>query len=106
MTDKPSQKLAAYGERTRLVHAGRDPWEQHGFVNTPIYRGSTVLFPTTADLLGRRGRYVYGTQGTPTTDSLSAAWTEQCGAARTAPRASRRSRSRSCPASRPATTSS
>ena len=27
--------------------------EQHGFVNTPIYRGSTVLYPTTDDLLHR-----------------------------------------------------
>ena len=74
---------AATGARTRLVHAGRDPWEQHGFVNTPIYRGSTVLFPTTDDLRNRRGRYVYGTQGTPTTDALEAAWTELCGAAGT-----------------------
>ena len=31
------------------------PFEQHGFVNTPIYRGSTVLYPTTDDLLHRRG---------------------------------------------------
>ena len=48
-------KLQNLGERTRLVHAGRDPNEQHGFVNTPIYRGSTVLFPTTDDLLKRQG---------------------------------------------------
>lgn len=71
------------GERTRLVHAGRSPWEQHGFVNTPIYRGSTVLFRTTDDLLNRRGRYSYGTKGTPTTDSLAEAWTELSGAAGT-----------------------
>jgi cystathionine beta-lyase len=83
MPPKPSSKLAAYGERTRLVHAGRDPWEQHGFVNTPIYRGSTVLYPTTDDLLHRRGRYSYGTKGTPTTEALEAAWTELSGAAGT-----------------------
>jgi cystathionine beta-lyase len=70
-------------ERTRLVHAGRDPFEQHGFVNTPIYRGSTVLYPTTDDLLHRRGRYSYGTKGTPTTNSLETAWTELTGAAGT-----------------------
>jgi len=70
-------------ERTRLVHAGRDPFEQHGFVNTPIYRGSTVLYPTTDDLLHRRGRYSYGTKGTPTTNSLETAWTELAGAAGT-----------------------
>src|SRR5918993_3661217 len=83
MPPKPSSKLAAYGERTRLVHAGRDPAEQHGFVNTPIYRGSTVLYPTTDDLLHRRGRYSYGTKGTPTTNSLESAWTELTGAAGT-----------------------
>jgi cysteine-S-conjugate beta-lyase len=71
------------GDSTRLVHAGRDPREQHGFVNTPIYRGSTVLYPTTDDLLHRRGRYSYGTKGTPTTESLETAWTEVAGAAGT-----------------------
>ncbi len=70
-------------ERTRLVHAGREPFEQYGFVNTPIYRGSTVLYPTTDDLLHRRGRYSYGTKGTPTTNSLETAWTELTGAAGT-----------------------
>jgi cysteine-S-conjugate beta-lyase len=76
-------KLQNISERTRLVHAGREPFEQHGFVNTPIYRGSTVLYPTTDDLLHRRGRYSYGTKGTPTTNSLESAWTELTGAAGT-----------------------
>src|ERR671921_2774825 len=80
---KPSSKLSSFQERTRLVHAGRDPSEQHGFVNTPIYRGSTVLYPTTDDLLHRRGRYSYGTHGTPTTEALESAWTEVSGAAGT-----------------------
>lgn len=74
---------ADLAERTLLVHAGRDPSEQHGFVNTPIYRGSTVLYPTTDDLLHRRGRYSYGTKGTPTTESLERAWTQLSGAAGT-----------------------
>ena len=39
------QDAARLGMHTKLVHAGRDPSEQHGFVNTPIYRGSTVLYP-------------------------------------------------------------
>lgn len=80
---QPPSKVPAYGERTRLVHAGRDPSEQHGFINTPIYRGSTVLFPTTDDLLHRRGRYTYGTKGTPTTEALESAWTALAGAAGT-----------------------
>jgi cysteine-S-conjugate beta-lyase len=76
---KPTD-LARFGERTRLVHAGRDPAAQHGFVNAPIYRGSTVLYPTVDDLMHRRGRYAYGTKGTPTTDALESAWSELAGA--------------------------
>ncbi len=71
------------GEGTRIVHAGRDPWEQHGFINTPIYRGSTVLYRTYEDIKNRRGRYSYGTKGTPTTEALETAWTELSGAAGT-----------------------
>jgi cysteine-S-conjugate beta-lyase len=80
---KPTAKLAQFGERTRLVHAGRNPDEQHGFVNTPIVRGSTVLYPTMDDLKHRRGRYTYGTKGTPTTEALETAWTAMTGAAGT-----------------------
>lgn len=67
--------------RTRLVQAGREPSEQFGFVNTPIYRGSTVLFPDTAALLANRGPYTYATKGTPTIRALEEAWTEIAGAA-------------------------
>ena len=83
MANPPSSRPGRLGERTRLVQAGRDPSAQHGFVNTPIYRGSTVLYPTADDLLHRRGRYVYGTAGTPTTEALERAWTELTGAAGT-----------------------
>jgi cystathionine beta-lyase len=83
MAQHPSSKLDQYRERTRLVHAGRDPFDQHGFVNTPIYRGSTVLYPTVDDLKHRRGRYSYGTKGTPTTEALETAWSALAGAAGT-----------------------
>jgi len=69
--------------RSRLVHAGREPGDQHGFVNTPIYRGSTVLADTMDDYQGGRNRYTYGTHGTPTTDALETAWSEFAGAAGT-----------------------
>jgi cystathionine beta-lyase len=68
---------------TRLVHGGRDPWAQHGFVNTPIYRGSTVLYPTADDFAHRRARFTYGTHGTPTMEALETAWSDLCGAAGT-----------------------
>ncbi len=83
LSPKPLSDLSQLGERTRLVHAGRDPFEHNGFINTPIYRGSTVLFPTTEALLQRKARYTYGTKGTPTTESLEAAWTAISGAAGT-----------------------
>ncbi|WP_370631343.1 cystathionine beta-lyase [Methylosinus sp. Sm6] len=67
--------------RTRLAHAGRKPSQQFGFVNTPIYRGSTVLFPDTAALLANRGAYTYATKGTPTVRALEEAWSEVSGAA-------------------------
>lgn len=80
MTPEAFSRLA---DRTKLVYAGRDPLEQHGFVNTPIYRGSTVLSPTMDVLLNRSGRYIYGTQGTPTSDALEAAWSAIANAAGT-----------------------
>ncbi|EJW09992.1 Cystathionine beta-lyase [Rhodovulum sp. PH10] len=55
---------------TRLVVGGRRPEEQYGFVNTPVYHGSTVLYPTAEDFRARRSRYKYGRRGTPTSDSL------------------------------------
>ncbi len=66
MSLKPSpESKKTFAPATRLVHAGRDPGEQHGFVNTPIYRGSTVLYPTYDAIKHRRGRYNYGTSATP-----------------------------------------
>ena len=69
---------------TKMMLGGRNPDEQFGFVNTPIYRGSTVLKPTVAALNDRHhARFVYGTHGSPTTEALEKAWTELSGAAGT-----------------------
>ena len=83
MSQSQPPDRSRFGERTRLVHAGRDPSAQHGFVNTPIYRGSTVLYPNTDDFMHRRARFPYGTRGTPTIASLEDAWSELAGAAGT-----------------------
>ncbi|ODR94324.1 cystathionine beta-lyase [Methyloceanibacter stevinii] len=61
---------------TRLSHAGRDPARFHGFVNTPIYRGSTVLYPTLDTLLADDQEYSYGRLGTPTVRALQEALAE------------------------------
>jgi cystathionine beta-lyase len=55
---------------TRLVTAGRDAADFHGFVNPPVYHASTVLYPSAADLVAHRSRYQYGRRGTPTTEAL------------------------------------
>ena len=74
-------KNSGHGINTRLSHAGRIPDEQFGFVNTPIYRGSTVLYPSVDAINKRDQRYTYGTKGTPTSDALNTAWAEISGAA-------------------------
>ncbi|MDX2204252.1 MAG: cystathionine beta-lyase [Hyphomicrobiaceae bacterium] len=55
---------------TVVTHTGRDPFANHGFVNTPVYRGSTVLFRTLDAFESRQQKYVYGRRGSPTSDSL------------------------------------
>ena len=67
---------------TDVVHLGRDPAAQHGFVNTPVYRGSTVLFPTLNALKERTQPYTYGRRATPTTRALEEALTELAGGMR------------------------
>jgi len=66
-------EFARLREKTRLALAGRDPTDSYGFVNPPIVRGSTVVYPSTEDFLVRKARYSYGTAGSPTIDALLAA---------------------------------
>jgi cystathionine beta-lyase len=59
------------GFHTRLSHTGRNDKTVHGFVNPPLLRGSTVLYPTVAErkrLAGMRGQRVltYGLGGSAT----------------------------------------
>ena len=68
---------------TILTHGGRVPEDQFGFVNTPVYRGSTVLFKTLADLDAQSQRFLYGRAGNPTTESVESVVTELEGAYRT-----------------------
>ena len=58
---------------TEIAHAGRDPFAHHGFVNPPVYRGSTVLFKSVESFEKRDQRYVYGRRGTPTSEALETA---------------------------------
>ena len=63
--------LSKAGFRTRLSHIGRKSKHEHGFVNPPLMRGSTVLVPTVAErkaMGARRGERVltYGLGGSET----------------------------------------
>ena len=70
MTEKPGAPSGQHF-RTRLSHAGRAGKRVHGFVNPPLLRGSTVLYPTVAErraLAAKRGEQVltYGLGGSET----------------------------------------
>jgi cystathionine beta-lyase len=71
MSDKPRNKA------TQVGHLGRAPRKFLGAVNTPIFRATTMLFPTVADLdAAVRGEYDgigYGLHGLPTITDLQAA---------------------------------
>lgn len=69
--DKSGQK-----PETRLSTGGRDPFAHHGYVNTPVYHASTLLYRTAEDYLAHRGRYQYGRRGTPTSEALEGALRE------------------------------
>ena len=62
---------------TAVAHLGRDPKQHLGAVNTPVYRASTILFDTVADLeAAARGEYpgiTYGLHGLPTVRDLQSA---------------------------------
>ena len=64
---------------TVLTHAGGTPKDRHGAVNPPVYRASTILFPTVAEWEASREHsrrfdvVRYGQLGTPTTFALEEA---------------------------------
>ena len=77
------QKISAH---TQAAHLGRDAKASHGFVNLPIYHGSTVLYETYQDfkeLQNRRqnlNEVIYGRYGTPLSFALENAVAEMEGA--------------------------
>lgn len=65
---------------TRIAAAGRRKEWTQGIVNTPVWRASTILFDSVADLRSASAspndRLYYGRRGTPTQWSLADALTE------------------------------
>lgn len=70
MSSSDKKRKKKLHQATNVVHSGRDPHACFGFVNPPVYRGSTVLFPTVEKLLKRDQPYVYGRTNTPTAKAL------------------------------------
>lgn len=61
---------------TIVTHHGRNPEKQFGFVNTPIVRGSTVIFDSYDQIKGNKREYAYGRHGNPTDDAVRHVITE------------------------------
>jgi cystathionine beta-lyase len=68
---------------TRLVHVSRDSERDAGAVNPPVYRASTIVYPSLRAYAARAERryttYSYGLGGTPTTLALAEAVTDLTG---------------------------
>ena len=68
---------------TRLVHVSRDSERDAGAVNPPVYRASTIVYPSLQAYSTRAERryttYSYGLQGTPTTLALAGAVADLAG---------------------------
>jgi cystathionine beta-lyase/cystathionine gamma-synthase len=57
---------------SKVTLAGRKPFAHHGYVNTPVYHASTLLYRSAEDYLAQLGPYHYGRRGTPTSWSATA----------------------------------
>ncbi len=79
-------KRAELSAETKAAHLGRDLKDSHGFVNLPIYHGSTVLYESYKEFLTshqrkqQRNQVVYGRYGTPLGFALETAAAELEGA--------------------------
>ena len=78
--NKDGSKLSP---ETVLTHVGRHPEQVFGYVNTPVFRGSTVLFKTLDDLENYAHPYRYGRTGNPSSHAVESVVTELEGAAGT-----------------------
>ncbi|SCU78102.1 LANO_0A02102g1_1 [Lachancea nothofagi CBS 11611] len=76
-------QLSTFGLSTQLSLLGRNTDEQYGFVNPPLYRGSTVIHKTLDSIENSKGKFYYGAAGSPTVANLEDAWCHLTGAAGT-----------------------
>ena len=82
MAESNSNKRAQSLE-TIVTHTGRHPQDHWGYVNTPVYRGSTIVFPTLDSLESTEPRFDYGRTGNPSSAAVEECISELEGAAGT-----------------------
>jgi cysteine-S-conjugate beta-lyase len=80
---RPEDESASFKSDTELTRLGRSPRSFSGFVNTPIVRGSTVLYPDAETLETRNVEFTYGRPSNPTTRALETALAKLEGGHRT-----------------------
>ena len=72
------KKIYTYKKDTVIVTAGREPSENHGILNPPVYHASTISFPTIEEFHKKDDdpyALQYGRSGTPTTFAFEKAVT-------------------------------
>ncbi|WP_020591858.1 cystathionine beta-lyase [Kiloniella laminariae] len=75
-TASPKDSSKNFSQATRVTQLGRDPHQNYGVVNPPVYHASTILFDTVEEMEARaatkfeKGTINYGRQGTPTIFAL------------------------------------
>ena len=65
-----NKDLNKYNIDTLTAHTGKNPSENHGIPAPPLYRTSTILSSNMNNYRNRTGKYTYGRNGTPTSDTL------------------------------------
>ena len=72
MTKRNKSATKDLSRDTLVTHLGRDPAQQKGVVNPPVYRASTIVFQSLDELERssprqlEKGKIHYGRLGTPT----------------------------------------
>ena len=83
MTKSDDERGRTASMETILTHGGRASDDHLGFVNMPVFRGSTILFKTLDELEDYKAPYRYGRNDNPTTRALCDLVSELEGAAGT-----------------------
>ncbi len=83
MSKKTNEGADSTAPETILTHSGRASADNFGYVNLPVFRGSTILFNTLDELEDYKAPIRYGRNDNPTTNGLADLVTELEGAAGT-----------------------